>query len=112
MAFQGIFRRKGTYVVVRPVRLSSDTLLEPGTVLEGKNTLRLFQLQNLFKRRRIGIKDSAWANAMLKNTSAFAKPELENIGAAKSIEQVENPADSNTEHKTTVLPWETSNLED
>ncbi len=112
MAFQGIFRRKGTYVVVRPVRLSSNTLLEPGTVLEGKNTLRLFQLQNLFKRRRIGLKDSAWTNAMLKNTSAFAKPELENIGATKPIEQVESPANSDTDIKTTALPWEAPNLED
>ena len=66
MAFQGLFRRHNTFVVVKPVRLSAKETLEVGTVIDMKRgNVKWFQLRLWFRRRRIGTQDSNWVNQIL-----------------------------------------------
>ena len=62
----GIFRRNVPYTVVKFVRLSSTTRLEPGTEVPSEEfPLKDWHLRSLFNRRSIGHKDSPWTEAML-----------------------------------------------
>lgn len=86
MAFQGIFRRGSTLVVVRPIILSSKCRLEVGTVIDPKkHNIRPFQLRILFRKRRLGTEGSAWANEMIKGqANPSARPETKVISDAKA----------------------------
>lgn len=107
-----IFRKRNEFVAVRPIRLSTNTVLEPGEKID-KTKVRLYQLQNWYRKRRIGVEDSSWAKAMLKDQSSFAKPEVTGdvaqtdeptggeVGPVNSAEVVQQ--DSQT---TLVKPWE------
>jgi hypothetical protein len=89
MAFQGIYRKGIKLIVVRPIILSSKSRLEIGTIIdpmEGK--IRPFQLRILFRKRRLGIKGSDWANEMIKGKdNPNARPETKVIQDAKAKAQ-------------------------
>lgn len=73
---QQLFRYYYDFVVVKPIRLTSTSVLEPGTLVD-KTMFRRYQIKTWYRRRRIGVVDSDWANAMLsdKNNSR-ASPEI------------------------------------
>lgn len=64
--FRPAFRRHHTFVVTRPIRLSSSTRLEPGHVIE-PGTYRLFILKHWYNRRRIAQAGSLWAEEQVKS---------------------------------------------
>jgi len=86
MAFQGIFRKHETYVVVKTIILSSKSRLEIGTVIDPKkHHVRPFQMRILFRKRRLGIEGSDWANEMLKlHGKGHTRPETAQIQEAKA----------------------------
>ena len=64
MAIRPRFKRDDTFIVCKPIRLSSKARLEPGT----KISLRDFPLSRLrwwYKRRRIAQDGCAWAENVL-----------------------------------------------
>ena len=66
MAFQGLFRRHNTFVVVKEIRLNAKETLEVGTVIDmEKDNVKWFQLRLWFRRRKIGTQGSNWANQIL-----------------------------------------------
>ena len=66
MAFQGMYRKGATYIVVKQVRLASNSVLEIGeTVPSEKFPLKHFHLRSLFMRRALGHPDNAWTQSIL-----------------------------------------------
>lgn len=66
MAFQGLFRRINTHVVVKTIHLTAKDRLEVGTVIDPeKMNIKVFQLRLWFQRRKIGVVGSSWAEGIL-----------------------------------------------
>ena len=70
------FRPHYDFVAVKRIKLAEDKNLEPGdNIPEGK--FKVFHLRSLYQRRRIGVKGSEWAEAMIKAAGdAYARPEV------------------------------------
>lgn len=83
---QPLFSRSASYVAVRHIRLSADTVLEPGTPIEG---LRVFHLKDLHRRRKIGLVGHPWTESMLANQdNKLHRPELEAVSHDEPKQQV------------------------
>ena len=65
-----VFRRKETYVAIRPIRKSDGEIMKPGETLKG---LKIHVLKYLYQRRRIGIKGHPWTELMLEDPKGFPK---------------------------------------
>lgn len=65
MATRPIFRRFDTFVVVRPLRLSSKVILKPGKKISYKD-YPTYRLRNWYQRGRLAKAGCAWAEAILK----------------------------------------------
>lgn len=74
-----IFRRKLEYVAVRPLRLGSNLVLQPGDRVDDK--VRPHHLRSLYQRRKIGPVGHGWTEAMLES-KGFNRPEI--TGTRKS----------------------------
>lgn len=70
---QPLFNRSMSFVAVRHIRLSADTVLEPGSPIEG---LRVFHLKDLHRRRKIGPVGHPWTESMLASQDPLHRPEL------------------------------------
>lgn len=81
---QPLFTRHADYVAVRHIRLSADTVLEPGTPIEG---LRFFHLKDLHRRRKIGPVGHAWTESMLGNQDALFHPEFASVSHTEPKDQ-------------------------
>lgn len=76
---RGIFRHSYDFVVVRRIRLSNTSFIEPGTELD-KSKYRRFQLRGWWMRGRIGRVDSEWVKAMLADRyNPRARPEVTGV---------------------------------
>ena len=82
---QPLFNRTMSFVAVRHIRMSSETVLEPGTPIEG---LRVFHLKDLYRRRKIGPVGHPWTESMLANTGKLHRPELAAISHDEPKAQV------------------------
>lgn len=83
---QPLFNRSMSFVAVRHIRLSADTVLEPGTPIEG---LRVFHLKDLHRRRKIGPVGHPWTESMLANQdNKLHRPELEAVSHDEPKQQV------------------------
>lgn len=101
MAFQGMFRRHNTFVVVKPVRLNAKETLEVGTVINmDKGNVKWFQLRLWFRRRRIGTKGSDWVNQILdgarrpEGAAISAKRDIQNLAKTLSAVVVQKGEDN------------------
>lgn len=83
MAFRPLFRRYDDFTVVKPIRLSSNKVLEPGTHIS-KQDYRTHRLMNWFRRRCIGKKDCEWVKQQLAVWNAKVARYNENKAAAKT----------------------------
>lgn len=86
-AFQELFGSKKIYIAVRPIPLTSKVTIKPGEEVD-EYKIRLFQKRRLYRQRRIGVKGSTWAEAMLKDKRSFAAPEIVVIQQAPSLSPV------------------------
>lgn len=87
---QPLFKRGLDYVAVSHVRLSADTVLEPGTPIEG---LRVFHLKDLHRRRKIGPVGDPWTENMLEAAGKGKKnhrPESKAVRHEEPKSQVPN----------------------
>lgn len=83
---QPLFSRRASYVAVRHIRMSADTVLEPGTPIEG---LRVFHLKDLHRRRKIGQAGHPWTESMIAaQDNSLHRPELAAISHQKPKDQV------------------------
>jgi len=57
-------RVQESYVVVRPLRLTSTIVLQPGTEIR-TSEVRRHQLKRWYERRHIGAKGDPWVDVML-----------------------------------------------
>lgn len=89
-----IFRRRGQYVAVRPIRLSADHVVKPG---EDVSHLKEFHLRNLYRRRRIGFAGDPWTEAMLADQGAFARPEKVDPVKSGPVEPPAEPVEPSAE---------------
>lgn len=71
-----IFRRGMELVVVKPVRVSSKTVLEPGTILDPARHPE-WHRRSLYRRGYVGPKDHAWTQMALEKTGHRLKQEAE-----------------------------------
>ena len=74
---QPIFKRGMRFTVVRPIRLSRDTVLQPGDSVG----LREAHARSLYQRRRIGPEGSAWTKAMIDLWNAGTPNRMPEAGA-------------------------------
>lgn len=70
-----MFKKGLEFVAVRPIRLTSTEFIQPGQLID-KNKFKTFQIQRWYNLRRIGVKGSSWASAMLSDGRSFARPEV------------------------------------
>ena len=63
--FRPIFRRGDTFVVAKPIRLTTAKILQPGTVLS-KDDFGVHRLMYWYRIGRIAKKDCDWANAKIE----------------------------------------------
>ena len=70
-----LYGRSKILVAVRPIRLTSNVVIEPGEEVD-EYKVRTFQKQNWYRQRRVGVKGAAWTEAMLKDTRTHARPEV------------------------------------
>ena len=97
MAFQGLFKRHSTFVVVKPIHLNANETLEVGTVIDmKKGNIKWFQLRLWFRRRRIGTKDSEWVNQILNGAR---RPEGAAINTKRDIENLAKTLSAVAEQK-------------
>lgn len=75
---RGIFKRNGTYVAVRDIRLSATEKIAKGTELTTKD-YRYIILRRWWNIRRIGHKGTAWVESMLSTDKGWKKPEVVTI---------------------------------
>jgi hypothetical protein len=86
MAFQGLFRRHNTFVVVKQIRLNAKETLEVGTVIDMKvDNVKWFQLRLWFRRRKIGTQDSDWVNQIL---GGARRPEGAAISTKRDVQNL------------------------
>lgn len=87
MAIRPRFNRNDTFVVCKPIRLSSTTRLEPGTKISLKD-FSLHRLRWWYKRRRIAKDGCAWAEntlagrygaSVMKAPLETVEPELKGV---------------------------------
>lgn len=69
MAFRPMFKRTGSFVVCRPIRLVLDKFIEPGTIISAE-THPIWRLKAWYNRRLIAEVGCEWANAMLRRHEA------------------------------------------
>ena len=86
MAFQGIFKRGKKYIAVKNIQLSTNDTLEAGTIIP--KTIRVFQLRLWFRRHKIGIAGSPWAEQML---AGIRCPEAQIVQDIKNGTVEDNP---------------------
>lgn len=102
MAFQGLFRRHNTFVVVKPVHLNATETLEVGTVISmDKGNVKWFQLRLWFRRRRIGVQDSDWVNQIL---GGARRPEGAAISTKRDVENLVKTLSAVAEQKSEDHP--------
>lgn len=115
MALQGVFNRKGTFIVVRQTRLTSNSVLKIGTEVPSKeHPLKMFHLRSLFQRRAIGIKGSAWTEALLAGKVPIKVPEKGDNVVTAPEKKVKKTKAKKTDTKktetkkegTTDKPWQ------
>lgn len=66
---QPLFRRtfrSETFVLVKPLTVSREERLEPGTEIQGED-MPLYRLKSLYQRRRIGVKGHPWTDWALNS---------------------------------------------
>ena len=59
------FRRGQEYVVTAPLKLADKVALKPGDIIDSFE-FSTRQLRSLYRRKRIGIRGSFWAESMIK----------------------------------------------
>jgi hypothetical protein len=72
MAYQGVYKRHETHVVVKAFKITSENTLNVGEELD-VGSLPVYQMRSLFRRKIIGKKDSPWANEMLEKAMSAKK---------------------------------------
>lgn len=55
------FRKHFEFIVTRPLRLTATVTLEPGTKID-KSQFNTVHLRGMYRRKRIGVEGSQWAN--------------------------------------------------
>lgn len=60
-----IFRRNQTFVVVKPIRVTSEETIAKGTEVSVKEGNAVYRLKRWYKRGWIGPKDHAWTEYQL-----------------------------------------------
>ena len=73
-----VFRRGLEYVAVRPIKLTSTVVVNPGERVE----LPSYRLRSLFQRRRIGPEGHPWTEAALGSTG-FPSPWVDQVPEEK-----------------------------
>ncbi len=68
MAYQGVYKRHETHVVVKAFKISSEYSLDAGQELD-VGSLPVYQMRSLFRRKVIGKKDSPWVNQLLEKST-------------------------------------------
>ncbi len=64
MAYQGVYRRHETHVVVKDYKIATETYVKVGQKL-AVGDLPIHQMRALFRRKIIGKEGSPWVDEML-----------------------------------------------
>jgi len=70
-----LYRKSYDFVAVRTIRAGDKVIYEPGDDID-KSTIGVLRLRRWYRRRRIGVKDHPWTEAMIADQRAHARPEV------------------------------------
>lgn len=92
------YRRHLDFIAVRRIQLTTTEFIEPGTVID-TSQFKTIQIQRWYRTRRIGVVGSDWANAMLADDRAHARPEV--VGKKDDVKAKPKPV--KRQAKTTLI---------
>ena len=92
---QPTFRRGAPYVAVRPIKVSADTVINPGEKID-PTFFRRFHMMTMHRRRLIGIEGDEWTKEML---AVWNFKEKRDDARAKKARAEKGKAEPKTEEK-------------